>query len=77
MINECVSEAIVKDEDIDERIEINITKDGLTPAEILKDTDNLIANLRMSIAKETLQIKIYERLKQRVLLRILKPEPKG
>lgn len=78
-INQCVTESIVKDDALDERIDINLSKDGLTYNDILKDTDVLIGNLKLSIAKETLQIKIYERLKKRIWERMLneKQEPKG
>lgn len=73
-LSEDTLEKIVPMAAIDERIDINLKTDGLSYEEIIKDTQNLICQLNDSIAKQTIQVAIYQKLMRRIRERMIKED---
>ena len=58
------------DKDLDERIDLNLTKDGFTLEQIMKYTDQLIISCIDQSNLLLFQIKIYQKLNDRINQRI-------
>lgn len=56
--------------DLDERIDLNLTKDKLSLEQIKKDTENLIHDFEWTVIRCTVQIGIYKDLLKRIDERI-------
>lgn len=63
--------------DLDERIDLNLEKDGLTLEEIKKDTNSLIVGLIDQVNLFMFQMKIYKALKDRINDRIKERDSKN
>lgn len=63
-----------EEKDFDERIDLNLKKDGLTLEQIYIDTNNLIQGLVDQVNLFMFQIKIYQALKERIAQRIKERE---